>query len=195
MKRMMSVLQRAVSLMCGRIVFASLVVAPLLVAITMQNHVAKTEAAPVLPQINAVYLTDSARPALSRSTVQSFGIRTVSSAADLEKQAANADVVIIDSSLFPQVHQVWLGTQIKQGRAVAALNVPIGKLEALPAFNHTKITGRFPNDFQGKSFFSIVWQRQVQVNGHTETHGGELTDTLSDPAVFLSHVRFAAQKS
>lgn len=89
---------------------------------------------PPRPQINGIYLADPQSSAVRPEQARGYGVRVVSSVPGLVAGSATADAIIIDAARFERVDAVWLATQLRDGKVIAALNVPIARLAALPGY-------------------------------------------------------------
>lgn len=91
-------------------------------------------AATSLPQINAVYLHDPARPGLPLDVVRPYGVQEVSVVADLTAKGTSVDAIFIDGSVLNTVSSQFLGQQLAWGAYVVGINVPLAALANIPGF-------------------------------------------------------------
>lgn len=141
------------------------------------------------PQVSAIYLADPAHSVLDLASAQAAGIRIVNDATSLQAQTTSVDAVIIDTNVFSSVSQTWLAAQLQQGRIIVGLNVPASRLEQIPGYRQPDHPDTFREDWQGRPFYSFVYQRRS--NG--QLHVGASSDQISSSRAFLSHLNLAIQ--
>lgn len=113
---------------------------------------------PPPPQVNGIYLADPRTPVVRPEQARGYGVRVVSSVPDLVAGAATADALIIDGTFFDRVDTLWLATQLRDGKVIAALNVPFARLAALPGYRQPPTPLAYRQEWDGRPFFSFVRQ-------------------------------------
>lgn len=162
-----------------------------LVAVAWQSVLSSPSASsailqlPPPPQVNGIYLADPQTPVVRPEQAREYGVRVVSSVPDLVAGALTADALIIDATRFDRVDALWLATQLRDGKVIAALNVPFTRLAALPGYRQPPTPLEYRQDWGGRPFFSFVRQWQ---DSRGVMHLSTGSDYLNSPGDFFRRV-------
>lgn len=176
--------------LAGLLVILCLIAAAVLQSLTRPAQTAAQ--APSQPQINAVYLPDPVHPAVDIGRARAFGIRLVSSVADLEASAPSAAAIIVDRSAFDRLSQDWLAAQLQEGRIIVGLNVPSAQLTQIPGYRSPKHPYTFRQDWGGRPFYSLVYQQR---DPGGSLHVGASSDVINTPEGFFGRLYVKIQQS
>ncbi len=138
--------------------------------------------------LNAVYLADTARAPLDLAQARRAGVRVVSSVAALHIEAATADAVILDRGTLAMVDRDWLNGQLRQGKLIVGLDIPIEMLAEMAGYQ--KNYSGYLQDHGDHPFYAWFHER-------TERSGVRLSGSGSDriysPEGFLGLLRITAK--
>lgn len=176
--------------LAGLLVLFCLIAAAVLQSLTRPAQTAAQS--PSQPQINAVYLPDPVHPTIDIGRARAFGIRLVSSVADLKTSAPSAAAIIIDRSAFDQLSQDWLAAQLQEGRIIVGLNVPSARLTQIPGYRSPKHPYTFRQDWGGRPFYSLVYQ---QHDPDGSLHVGASSDVINTPEGFFARLSVKIQQN
>ncbi len=166
------------------VVLALLLVAMLWASATKPEHAGADYT------INAVYFP-GASPVIDPAQTSQVGIRIVSSAAALQAEAETADAVIIDRASMSAVSGDWLANQLRQGKLIVGLNIPIVELAQFAGY--TTDAGRlerYLQDYGGRPFYSWFYQRTERSG---VTRGGTGSEFIYSTEDFLGRLRIKSE--
>lgn len=158
----------------------------LAITVTVYGRVTSRAAS---PSFRAIYLTDTANPVLDSKVVQAAGAQVVQDVPALTAGVSAADVVIFDSKPFAAMSQIVLGSYLQQGKIIVGLNIPATRLEQIPGYRQPNPPDRFREDWQGRPFFSLIYQRQQGSTSYT----GASSDVIYGSESFIKRLQVVSQ--